>query len=249
MLDRPLLHRITNPLFFCFLFFLAVTTLSAQDKASDSSIAVESHTYKVANTSIVIPSPESDQVDLGSCAPDLMKIITPQTNRLVTAFVSSDDRRLLCNKNGNAVLSKYSLVEVSREVESTDFSKKDFKSLRKYMDRNLDSAVDASAKAMEAEINRKLGLQNSDSGSIVLDKSIQLGRIFSKADMYGSADIGSVTQNGKTDNVVSGTAVIRVRNHLLIAYTYATYRNIDSVKWVRKTTKQWATAILKANKR
>jgi hypothetical protein len=47
--------------------------------------------------------------------------------------------------------------------------------------------------------------------------------------------------------MVAGVTVLRVQNRLLYAYIYSAYKDEDSVQWVRKTSEQWADAILNAN--
>jgi hypothetical protein len=38
-----------------------------------------------------------------------------------------------------------------------------------------------------------------------------------------------------------------VQSRLIYAYVFSAFKDEDSVQWVRKTSEQWADAILKAN--
>jgi hypothetical protein len=56
-----------------------------------------------------------------------------------------------------------------------------------------------------------------------------------------------VAKNGSTIKVVVGVIFLRARDRLLFAYVYAPYKDQETVKWMRKTTENWADAIVKSN--
>ena len=76
---------------------------------------------------------------------------------------------------------------------------------------------------------------------------VQLGRLFSKRDAYGIGMIMPLSMGGINMKMGMGIALMRVKQRLLFVYLYAEYKNEDTVKWLRKTTDDWADAILKAN--
>ena len=82
---------------------------------------------------------------------------------------------------------------------------------------------------------------------MTLDKPMQLGVFFSKPNACSFGIIQQISAVGSSVKMVAGITILRVQNRLLYAYIYSAYKDEDSVQWVRKTSEQWADAILKAN--
>jgi hypothetical protein len=101
---------------------------------------------------------------------------------------------------------------------------------------------------VEEELNRRMKTLNLDDPKISFDKPVQLGSFFSKQDAFGLGMIMPVSSKGSTTTMVGGIILLRVKNRMLFAYLYATYKDQETVRWVRKTSEGWADAILAANK-
>jgi len=147
----------------------------------------------------------------------------------------------------SAVLSKYSLVEVPRRGEFVDFGANDFKDMADGASQGVSDVLNSSVKETEEEFNRRMKSLDLDNVKIGLDKPVQLGTFFSKPDAYGLGIAMPVTVNGTTTKMVAGIILLRVKDRAMFAYLYAVYKDQDTLIWLRKTTQDWADAILKAN--
>jgi hypothetical protein len=202
--------------------------------------------YRAGGESITIPQPTNDLVEVGSDSRVIMEVFVPDQNRLLAAFTLSDDLPKL-RSGGNSALSKYSLVEVPRRGEFADFSAKDFNELAEGASKEFGAVLNSSVKESEDGLNRRMKALDLDDAKIILDKPVQLGSFFSKQDAYGVGMIMPISKDGNTTKMVVGIIFLRARNRMLFAYVYATYKDQETVKWMRKTTEEWADAILKSN--
>jgi len=244
---RSLMSRISLHSVFGFAAFLllAPSFVIAQGKGDATTRIAEIPTYRVGGMSIAIPVPASDLIEMGQDYRVIMEVSVPEQNRLVAAFVLPDDLAVI-KSGGKYRLSKYALIEVSRSVEFTNFSTKDFKDFSDSANRELGNVLTSSTKEIEEEVNRRVKALNLDD-KVSFDKPISLGCFFSKQDAFASGMLLSVTMQGVTKNMINVSAILRVRNRAIFVYIYAVYEDQDSLKWVQKTTEDWADAILKAN--
>lgn len=197
--------------------------------------------------SFVLPSPAPDLVEMGPDLRVLMEIAAPTSNRLVAAFIPSEEvAKLPGGLTGPP--QKYGLVEVLRRAEFVDVDEATFKQVVDSMAQQLSSgAVQATMQQQQDKINEKIDELGLKTGRVTLDKPEQLGVIFSKSNAYGFCMMMPMASSGKTVNMVSGTALLRVKNRMIYAYLYNQYEDKTSVDWVVKRTEAWADAILKAN--
>jgi len=202
--------------------------------------------YRAGGESIVIPPPTSNMVEVGSDDRVIMEIFVPNQNRLLAAFTLSDDLPKL-RTGGKERLTKYSLVEVPRRGEFTDFTAESFKEVVDGVGKQFGAAFNSSVKESEEQFNRRMKELKLDNAKIVLDKPVQLGCLFSKQDAYGVGTIMPILKNGNTTRMVAGIIFLRVRNRFLFAYVYAPYKDQETIKWMRRTTEDWADAIVKSN--
>jgi len=226
---------------------VAASALTAQNQGAATAKATDVPSYKAGGTPIAIPPPTSDLVATGEDDRAVMEIFVPDQNRLLAAFVLPIDLPRL-RSGGNDILSRYSLVEVPRQGEFMDLSAKDFKDLADSVGQQFGALLDSSTKDVEEELNRRMKTLNLDDPKISFDKPVQLGSFFSKQDAYGLGMIMPVSSKGSTTTMVGGIILLRVKNRMLFAYLYATYKDQETVRWVRKTSEGWADAILAANK-
>lgn len=211
----------------------------------------ETPTYRSGLKSIAIPPPTPELNEIGSDYRVLLESLVPDTNRLIAAYLLAGEATNLRAGLPNG-LSRYAVVETSRRAEFAEMDAASFTQISatvaKQFATNQDSSP-MSAKTqqeLQDELNHKrkaMGAKNE----IALDKPVPLGAFFAKPDACGFGLITPVSGGGSTTRTVSGVIFLRVQNRLLYAYVYAPYTGDDSVQWVRKTSEQWADAILKAN--
>jgi len=243
-----LFHSPVSKLASVFLITLSAPLVStAQNRGAAVAKTIEVPTYRVGGTLIAIPQPTRDFVETDSDNRKLLEVGVPDSNRLVAAFVLTNDLTSL-KSGSNQKLSRYAMVEVQRNSEFADFSASDFKGMTDSASKELGSLITStsSTKETEDEFNRKVEALHLDA-KVSLDKPVSLGCLFSKQDAYGFGMLMAFTSHGTTTNMINGTALVRIKNRLVFAYVYAVYRDQDSLQWVRKVTENWADAILQAN--
>ncbi len=225
--------------------FLVVAVPHIAGAAARNSEPVES--FKAGGVPIIIPPPISGFVEAGDRR-SLMELFVPQTNRLLSAYMTPDDLARLTKGNDNTLLSKYGLVEVARRAEFMDCGPNDFKEVISGAKEAMGDFSSVSLKDTEEEFNRRMKALDIPNAQVSIGKPLMLGPLFSKPDEYGFGMITEYTVSGSNVKVVAGCALLRVKKRLLFAYLYAEYKDEDTIKWIRKTTEEWSDAILKANK-
>lgn len=216
----------------------------AQTTVPADSAAIS--TYRSGLKSISVPQPAAGFIEIGSDYRVLFDRLTPDTNRLIAAFLTKDDAEVL--KSGKFVKpSRYALVENLRQAEFAEFDAATFQQTVPLVAQQLGTTMDANKADMEAELNRKLKAMAGSNTTITLDKTLQLGTFFTKTDAACFGMITPLTANGVTMKVASAVTVLRVQNRLLYLMIYADFKDEESVQWVRKTSEDWTDAILKAN--
>jgi hypothetical protein len=234
------------PLCFVCVLLLAWITAIAQDKSPAPARPLEAQSYRSGLKSIVIPPPASD---LGEVGPDyrvLMESMVPDTNRLLAAFFTSED---LANiRSGiRKPLVRYALVENLRRAEFVDVNADDFKQVSDGLAQQVGANLDSSAKDNEEELNHKLKAMLGSDATVTLDKPVPLGTFFSKPNACSFGMIQTISSPAGAVKGVVGMTILRVQSRLIYAFVFAAFKDEDSVQWVRKTSEQWADAIMKAN--
>jgi len=229
-----------------FVLLLASSALTSQNQGSVTPAAAVTPSYRAGGVSIAIPPPENDLVELGNDNRVLAEVFAPDVNRLLAAFILPEEFQHFKN-GGDTPLSRYSLVEVLRRAEFMDLSEKNFNDATNSIAQQTGTVVNSTVKESEEEINRKVKALSPDDTKITLDKPVMLGRFFSKPNAYGLGMIMPVSKKGGTTKMVTGLILLRVKNRMLFDYVYAAYKDQETVKWVQKTSEDWADAILKAN--
>lgn len=229
-----------------FILFLTWGTAIAQDKSPAPAKPLEPQSYRSGLKSIVIPSPAADLSEIGPDYRVLLESSVPNTNRLLAAFTTAEDSANV-RSGVSKGFSDYALVENLRLAEFVDLDPDNFKQVSDSMAAQFGAELNASNKDLEEELNRKLKAMRGTDLTLTLDKPIQLGALFSKPNACGFGIIQTISAAGTSVKMVAGVTVLRVQNRLLYAFLYSAYKDEDSVQWVRKTSEQWADAILKAN--
>jgi len=232
--------------FVCILILIAFPHMTSTTAKETN----QAKSYKAGGTPISIPPPTTEFIEIGYDNREVMEIFVAPDQRLLCGFLLKSDLPLLSKGDDDFILSQYAMVNVPRRGEFMDFKASDYKELADKMKENLGDVIDSSAKRADEESNHQLKSLGLDEVTISLDRIIKLGCLFSKQDAYGFGMILPVSKVGHSKEVVMGCAgaVIRARNRMLFIYLYTEYKNDKTVKWLRKTTKEWADSILKANK-
>jgi hypothetical protein len=221
-------------------------TAIAQDKSPAPAKTLEPQSYRSGLKSIVIPPPTTDLSEIGSDYRVLMDSTVPDTNRLLAAFLSAEDSENLRSRISKG-FNRYALAENLRRAEFIDIDADTFKQVSDGMAQQFGAVLNASTKDQEEELNRKLKAMRGTDTTMTLDKPMQLGVFFSKTNACGFGIIQQISAADSSVKMVAGVMILRVQNRLIYAYVYSAYKDEDSVQWVRKTSEQWADAILKAN--
>jgi hypothetical protein len=227
------------------LVVLLIAISHIAEAAASNSGSVQS--FKAGGVAISIPSPSRGFVEAGDRR-SLMELFVPQTNRLLSAYMTPEDLARLNKGGDNTLLSKYGLVEVARRAEFMDCGANDFKEVINGAKEAMGDVSSTSVKDTEEEFNRRMKALDIPNARVSIGKPLMLGTLFSKPDEYGFGMITEYAMSGNNVKVVAGCAMLRVKNRLLFAYLYAEYKDEDTIKWIRKTTEEWSDAILKANK-
>jgi hypothetical protein len=173
------------------------------------------------------------------------KVLVLPEYRLVSAFLLSSDIQRL-NKHDNPLMSRYAMVQVSRQSEDKDCSPLEFQEGIRHI---KESAGETDSKSAEdAEKERNMKLKSMGAEGIELDAPVQLGSLFSKEDAYGSGWLASFKQGSNSAKFSVGIVYLRVKNRLLYMYLYAEYKDEGTIKWLRDTMEKWADSMLKANR-
>lgn len=222
---------------------LGIATISsARDSAAKASTI---KSFKAGGTPIAIPPPTAKMSEVGYDNRELMNVFVPTTNRLIAAFVLTADLPTLGKEASGRLLSEYAMVEVPRRGEYIDVGADDFKEFAEGLGKQFGAVVNESTGESEEDLNRRM--HALDLGSVTMRKPLQLGCFFSKHDAIAFGLIQRYSRDGKSDNLATGVAFLRVKRRILFVYLYAGYRNKDTIKWLRKTTEDWTDAIQRAN--
>ena len=224
---------------------LSLQTAGAQGGGSLPSELSAGQVFKVGGASVEIPPPTKDMVEYG---PDKGHVdsFVPPYNRLVIAFVPLEDKDVILSIDKKAP-PRLALVQVPRQYESTIISADGFKTITETVAKQFDSNVDTYAKENEEEFNRRLKLLDLENPKITFEKPVSLGVLFSEpnAAAFGTVLVASAGQA----SVRKALSVIymRVKDRVLFAYFFVDYKDEGTVQDLRKTSEQWANAILNAN--
>lgn len=220
--------------------------LSAQNQTVKSQKVADSPSYLAGGKSIAISVPEKDLVEMGTDDQKAIDSLVPPSNRLIAAFVLPED--LIKTKSGdNRTPHLVSMIMVPRQDEFTEIGENDFKTIIDMVRKQFNSAVDSYVSDTEEEFNRRLKSLDLDNVKIKFDKPVSLGILFSGQNSAGFGTVLQASSGNASIRKVVSVVYLRVKNRVLFAYIYADYKDVNTVKWLRVTSEQWADAILKAN--
>ena len=222
--------------------------------------------FEAGGTPIAIPPPTAEFSEIGHDNREFMETyVLGNISGLIAYFVLAEDLKELTKGSDDLVMSKYAMVTsddlvmskyamvmVEPSSEYVNYGASDFEDLidgirDEFGEEEFGVFMNSSIKETEDEFNRRMKSLDLDEATINFDKPIQLGCLFSMQNAYGFGVIMPMSIGGENMKMGSGTALMRVKQRLLIVCLYAEYKDEETVKWLRKTTGDWAAAILKAN--
>lgn len=218
----------------------------AEAKTPPAAVAaVKIESFKAGGTPIKIPAPDADLIEVGYDVREQMEIFVPSSNRLLCGFMREVDIPRFVKGEENFILPKYASVQVARQGEYQNFKTTDFKDLVVYVKDSLGAEMAAITEESEAEFNRRMESMNLE--KISFGKPVQLGTFFSKDNTYSFGMLVTNSDGKMSWTMVIGTTFVRVKNRLLFVYIFANHKDDATIAMVRKTSEQWADAILAAN--
>ncbi|MCP4649955.1 MAG: hypothetical protein GY853_07760 [PVC group bacterium] len=230
----------------CLLSLCLVSIGYAQDTTPEPTTTVQ--TFKAGGTPIAIPPPTPEMTEVGYDTRELMEIFVPQNNRLIAAFVLTEDLPRLAAGDENLIMSLYSMVQVPRRGEAMDCAASDFSEVTAGAKEQFGDIMNSSMKEAEDEFNRRMKALDLEDATMSMKDPVQIGCLFSKPDSYCFGMIMENTIGGITTKMTMGCMLLRVRNRMIFVYLYKEYENEETVTWLRKNTEAWSDAILAANK-
>jgi hypothetical protein len=243
-MNRPFAIHVKTYFCACILSIASVA-LRAQDSTKATTTQVQITNVRVGAVSIAIPSPTNDLVEPGPDYRVIFETLAPVINRLVAAFVPQN--KIDAIHKGNAPpMDEYALVEVARRTEFAEIDSSTFQQIAEVLGKQFGEDISQFSSKSQEEINRNLKAQGN-SVSVTIDKPVPLGIFFVMKNAIGVGSITPYNVNGVTTRNVGCLALLRVRGRVLSVFTYAAYKDEGTVTWVKTTSEQWASAILKAN--
>lgn len=221
-------------------------TPAARDAKPAAAASASAQDFRAGGKSFVLPSPIAEMQELGPDYRNVMDVLVPNSNRLVAAYLLSDDiPDLQAGKQKQH--TKLALVETIRQAEFYDLDEANFQVVVTSTQAAMGQMAEGGMKDQVEEITKKIKAANPNAADIQMDKPLMLGTFFSKPNAQGFGMMMPVTVNNKTTNNICGALILRVKDRLLAAYIYTPYKDESSVRWVRETSEKWADAILQAN--
>jgi hypothetical protein len=225
---------------------LALATVGCAQEAAKTEPAVPS--YKAGGTAIAIPSPASELAEVGEGNRKTMNVFVPEVNRLLAAFLLTDDLKRLTGGSIKPPITKYALVEVPRRGENVDIAADKFKEMADRAKKEMEDVIESASEKAGEELSRRMKSLDQQVAAITIGKRVKIGTFFSKEDAYGFGFVSPISSGGSTVKMGVAVVLVRVKNRLLFLYLYAEYKNQETAKWLQKTAEQWADATLKANR-
>ena len=229
------------------LIFISVILIFTSELSycqSSDVVKIQTKSFTTGGTSIKIPPPANEFTYLGYENREIVELFIPESNRLICAFVLSSELSGLTDDD--ATMSKYSLVEVPRGGEYTNFKPSDFKEVVDASKEVFDEINSIIAES-EEEFNNRMKSLDVSNLKLKLGEPIMLGTFFSRQDAYGLGMIMSVEMDGDFWKMGALIILMRVKERLLFVYLYAEYENEDTLKWLREVGEKWSDEILKVN--
>lgn len=176
----------------------------------------------------------------------VFELLTPSSNRLLSAYVSEKTRTELLNGTASGGLGFYAMVQVSRRAEYADVTPEAFAQVSKGIESSTGPVNARQAGETVDEINMRLKVLGAK--PVAVDRPEIIGALFRKPDALGWAMLMGVQSGDRNVTMAGAIATIRTRQRLLFAYLYHPYESPKTLDLLRSTLEVWADEIIAANK-
>ena len=210
------------------------------DKARQPAAHVEAQAL-TGGVSINLPGPTGNFVEVGDNLRSLFALLVGGGSRLLTAYLPAEDLAGMSHRPTN--MEVYAMVEVDKETENMQLSANEFREMLKDIEPEMDAGTLQDA---QQQLNHQLGTLATS--PIELGQPQMLGRMFQKDDATGFGMLEAVKHGGLRETMVAGFALVRVKQHIVLAYLFHKYDSPDAVRWVRTTLDSWSDGILASNR-
>jgi hypothetical protein len=225
--------------------FTCSLALNAQTSKEDTP------SFGAGGVQIAVPMPWNGAVELGPEKRHFMDQFVPPSNRLIAGYADSDD---LPNIHAQDIKAppRIAVVAVSRQYESTNITESGFRQIIESAAGGFNATVSNYAKDNENSFNQKLKELNLDAAHLTFTQPLSLGCLFSTPNAAGFGTVMQVSlsaPDGRQNSLTKALSVIfiRAKNRVLFAYIFATYKDKDTVIWLRKASEDWAKQIVERN--
>lgn len=179
---------------------------------------------------------------------DFVRTFVPESNRLLLAYVSSKDLKLLTDRTKYGLIRRYAIVQIPKNGEHKNISKNDFIRFKEYIEKdyNMLKINPKQLKAQTGQILKELEMPESE---FLSESPIFLGKLFSKDNSFGYAQLNTYIIGESKIKLIGAAIFIRVKKKLIFAYLYFNYENINTLDELEETAENWATRIIDTNRR
>lgn len=229
------------------LMFAAVLPMLGQTGAPTAGTN-EIPKVKAGGIDLLLPSPDGDFTEVGDrLRTTVFDLLTPSTNRLLTAYLSHQIKENLLSGNTKGGLGTYAMVEIPRGAEYTDVGQKDFEDALKTVANSMGVAVDKAFSTTTDEINARM--KELGGKPISVDRPEMMGTVFRKPDAFAWAMLMGVKggDSASATTMAGVIAMIRIKQRVLFTYLYRKYDSPEVLDSLGKSTEAWVSRILSAN--
>ena len=204
--------------------------------------------FKIGGKEIILPGPSDDYEEVGDrLRTTFFELLTHPSDRLVSAYLSSQTLvDLTAGKTANG-LGIYGMVQTPRLQEYDDCSPENFQQVLAGLKQSL-GQIDSGM--LKGQMQGAMSDQLSTAGlkSVALDGFKALGLAFQKPNATGYLIREAIQQADRKIQMVAGLSAIRVRDRLILVGLFRKSESPETVNSLRQDLEDWADRILVANK-
>lgn len=223
--------------------FLSGQSGDSKSKAPSDPAA---QSYVVGGKSILLPPPPNGMVEVG---PEVRKKIESNSpgQRLLAAFVPLQELPLSQPQWGKRLTTLFT-AGVLHVSEFRETSPSDFQEFASYIPENFHQIQKDWVAAHKSMFKTRTNAMGEPDSKGKFHKPRSLGVFYSKQDGFAFGMLKWSSENGVATREIEVTLLLRAKSRLLMLSLQSAYDNKKSVRMMRKTTQEWADAILDANR-
>jgi hypothetical protein len=217
--------------------------------------ALSADVFKLGDREVSIPPPEGFVEAASRSAPMKKFFETAEPHQLdfLAAYVPAQVMEQI-TRGERPVLAFYTRVAISKNLRGVVYSQADFSKLVATLHANSAKALDINSPEMRAMLKQQskdVSALRKEHVGVDLSQPVRLGEIERTASSYGTLELVKATfvhgDTRKERMVLSVACVVRVRERLLLVYTYKLFNSEADADTLRDFTKRWVADILRAN--